>query len=92
MEKTELFYTVKDIAELLQVSKPTIQKAINDLQIEPDRIEKNKYRLYSEADAAAIIHCVRPDFDLSVLRKGTEKLENDRQEPQNEPQTPPNDT
>lgn len=92
MEKTELFYTVKDIAELLQVSKPTIQKAINDLQIEPDRIEKNKYRLYSAADAAAIIHSVRPDFDLSVLRKGTEKLENDRQEPQNEPQTPPSDT
>ena len=53
MEKTKLFYTVKDIAELLQVSKPTIQKAINDLQIEPDRIEKNKYRLDSAADAAA---------------------------------------
>ena len=46
-------FTVKDLAELLGVSKPTIQRAINAAAIEADR-EDGQTRYYRHASAAAI--------------------------------------
>ena len=58
-------FTVKDLAELLGVSKPTIQRAINAAAIEADREEKQT-RYYSFDAAAAISAKVRPDLDFSA--------------------------
>ena len=58
-------FTVKDLAELLGVSKPTIQRAINAAAIEADR-EDGQTRYYSHAAAAAISAKVKPDFDFSA--------------------------
>ena len=58
-------FTVKDLAELLGVSKPTIQRAINAAAIEADR-EDGQTRYYSYAAAAAISAKVKPDFDFSA--------------------------
>ena len=59
-------FTVKDLAEILGVSKPTIQRAINAAAIEADR-EDGQTRYYSHAAAAAISAKVKPDFDFSAL-------------------------
>lgn len=80
-------YTTKQIAELLQVSKPTVQKVINDLSVEPIRKENNNRAYYGHDAAAAIIKQIRPNFDLTVL-EGTQST------PPNEPQNtakPPNE-
>ena len=58
-------YSVKDIAELLSVSKPTIQRAIKAAAIEADRME-GQTQLYSYEKAAAIIAKVKPGFDLAA--------------------------
>lgn len=60
-------YTVKEIAELLEVSKPTVQRAINKLSIEASSVIKNKYRCYAFEDVRAIIEAIRPDFDFAVF-------------------------
>ena len=80
-------YTTKQIAELLQVSKPTVQKVINDLSVEPIRKENNNRAYYGHDAAAAIIKQIRPNFDLTVL-EGTQST------PPNEPPNtakPPNE-
>lgn len=64
-------FTVKDLAELLGVSKPTIQRAINAAAIEADR-EDGQTRYYSHAAAAAISAKVKPDFDFSACVGGSE--------------------
>ena len=64
-------FTVKDLAELLGVSKPTIQRAINAAAIEADR-EDGQTRYYSYAAAAAISAKVKPDFDFSACVGGSE--------------------
>ena len=64
-------FTVKDLAELLGVSKPTIQRAINAAAIEADR-EDGQTRYYSHAAAAAISAKVKPDFDFSACVGGAE--------------------
>ena len=64
-------FTVKDLAELLGVSKPTIQRAINAAAIEADREEKQT-RYYSFDTAAAISAKVKPDFDFSACVGGSE--------------------
>lgn len=56
-------FTVKDLAELLGVSKPTIQRAINAAAIEASREDKQT-RYYSLDAAAAITAKVKPDFDF----------------------------
>ena len=56
-------FTVKDLAEILGVSKPTIQRAINAAAIEANREDKQT-RYYDEAAAAAISAKVKPDFDF----------------------------
>lgn len=58
-------FTVKDLADLLGVSKPTIQRAINAASIEANREEKQT-RYYSFDAAAAISAKVRPDLDFSA--------------------------
>ena len=89
-------FTVKDLAELLGVSKPTIQRAINAAAIEADR-EDGQTRYYSFDTAAAISAKVKPDFDFSACVGGSETPPNvppQTETPQNQPQntatTPPN--
>ena len=89
-------FTVKDLAELLGVSKPTIQRAINAAAIEADR-EDGQTRYYSYAAAAAISAKVKPDFDFSACVGGSETPPNvppQTETPQNQTQntatTPPN--
>ena len=77
-------YTVKEIAELLEVSKPTVQKVVNDLSLEPVRIEKNKYRFYNYADTVAIIRVIKPDFEFEKLQNISEKLQNETAKQPNE--------
>ena len=64
-------FTVKDLAEILGVSKPTIQRAINAAAIEADR-EDGQTRYYSYAAAAAISAKVKPDFDFSACVGGSD--------------------
>lgn len=85
-------FTVKQIAELLSVSKPTVQKAIKKLAIEPERAQNNNRRYYSYADTVAIIKAVNPSYDFSLLsefgaKPQTEppKTENQTAKPQTEP-------
>lgn len=66
------YYTVRQIAELLDVSKPTVQKVINQQGIDADHIEKNKVRCYNVEQTKAIIAILKPDFDLSILSPSTE--------------------
>jgi len=92
-------YTVKEIAEILEVSKPTVQKVINDLSIEPVRVEKNKYRFYSYADTVGVIKSIKSDFDFEKLQNVSEKPQNETakqpnfsEKPQNEDEKPQNTT
>ena len=86
-------FTVKQISELLEVSKPTVQKAINELAIIPDRIEKNKYRVYSYEKSVAIIRAIKEDFDFEKLSEKppiqTEKPPSDTDKPLNVSEKPP---
>jgi excisionase family DNA binding protein len=79
-------YTVKEIADLLGTSKPTVQKVINENFIEYDRIEKNKFRYYSYEKTIFIIRIIKPDFNFSNLPKKTEKLLKNIEKPPSEPQ------
>lgn len=71
-------YSVKEVASLLGVSKPTVQKVINDLKKEPVRIDRGQIRVYSLDDMMDVIRVVRPGLDVS-------EFDNDRQEVQNLP-------
>ena len=64
-------FTVKDLAELLGVSKPTIQRAINAAAIEASREDKQT-RDYSLDAAAASSAKVKPDFDFGACFGGSE--------------------
>ena len=76
----EKLYTVKEIADLLSVSKPTIQRYINTAAIEPDK-EENQCRYYNFDKAVKIIKAVNAEFDIS-------RIAADHEAPQNEaPQT-----
>ena len=85
-------FTVKEIADLLEVSKPTVQKAITEASIDPVRIEKNKYRMYSYADTVAIIKAVKSDFDFSVIAKFGGKSQSETAKPQDNSQISQNET
>ena len=86
----EKLYTVKGIAELLNVSKPTIQRYINTAAIEPDK-EENQCRYYSYDKAVEIIKAVNAEFDISRIAADHEAPQNDAPQtatpPQNAPQT-----
>lgn len=74
-------YTVKQIAEYLEVTKPTVQKIINDLEINPIRTDNRNCQYYNYQDAVRIIQNRKPEFDLSLLP-----------EPQNETANPQKQT
>jgi len=82
------FYTVKEIAELLQVSKPTVQRAINAAGIEADKEDNKHSRFYSLEKAKQIILSINADFDVASLATQTETTETFGETP---PQTPQND-
>ena len=77
-------YTTKQIAELLGVSKPTVQTAINKLSIKPDRKENNNRAFYSYDNTVSIIKAVKPDFDFAVLSSIGDKSPNETEKPKNE--------
>lgn len=79
-------FTTKQLAELLSVSKPTVQKAINELAIQPERKDNNNRGYYSYADTVAIIKAVKPSFDFALLSEFGEKPQNETAKPPNEPQ------
>ena len=68
-------YTVKEIADLLQVSKTTVQKVIKANNIVYDYVSKNK-QYYSYEKAKQIIGLLRKDFDFTKLEISQTKLEN----------------
>ena len=72
----EKLYTVKGMAELLNVSKPTIQRYINTAAIEPDK-EENQCRYYSHDKAVEIIKAVNAEFDISRIAADHEAPQND---------------
>ena len=93
----EKLYTVKGIAELLNVSKPTIQRYINTAAIEPDK-EENQCRYYSYDKAVEIIKAVNAEFDISKIAADHTEPPNDAtqtakppQNAQNAATEPPND-
>ena len=65
------FYTVKEIADILGVSKTTVQKAIKAAAIEFDKVEKNR-QYYSFEKTKQIIIKANKDFDLDTLQVGLE--------------------
>lgn len=81
-------YTVKEIAELLDVSKPTVQRAINAAAIEADKEDNKHSRFYSYEKTVQIISAINTGFDVSVLAKHTATQEEIGETPQ---QTPQND-
>ena len=77
-------FTVKDIADLLKVSKTTVQKYIKAASIQYDYIERNK-QFYSPEKAKEIIKSIKPEFDLSELgfANSQEETENSKTETEN---------
>lgn len=81
------YFTVKEISKIIEVSKPTIQKAINNKKIEADH-SKGQYRYYNLEQVKEIIREIYPGFDFSVFAGGAEeppKSQNEVQNPQTEP-------
>ena len=81
----ENLYTVKGIAELLNVSKPTIQRYINTAAIEPDK-EENQCRYYSYDKAVEIIKAINAEFDISRIAADHEAPQNDAPQTATPPQ------
>ena len=59
------YYTMRDIADILKVSKTTVRKAIKAAAIEYDKVESNKY-FYSIDKTKQIIKNINSDFDLRL--------------------------
>ena len=85
----EKLYTVKEIADLLSVSKPTIQRYINTAAIEPDK-EENQCRYYNFDKAVKIIKAVNAEFDISRIAADHEALQNDAPQAATPPQNAQN--
>ena len=65
------YYTMKDIADTLKVSKTTVRKAIKAAAIDYDKVESNKY-FYSIDKTKQIIKNINSDFDLRGLQSDLE--------------------
>ena len=65
------YYTMKDIADILKVSKTTVRKAIKAAAIDYDKVESNKY-FYSIDKTKQIIKNINSDFDLRGLQSELE--------------------
>lgn len=77
-------FTVKDLAKILGVSKPTIQRAINAAAIEASR--EDKQTRYYDIDTAALISAkVKPDFDFLTCVGVSEQLSFDPEHTDTEP-------
>ena len=71
-------YSIKDIADVLWVSKTTVRKAIQREKIEFDCSKNNKQR-YSEEKARQIIKAIKPDYEFA-----NSEIETENQEPKEE--------
>lgn len=79
--------TVKEIAELLNVSKTTVQRAIKELELTPDIISKNKH-LYCPESAKEIIQFINFSFDFSgVFDFDTKTKQNETEQNKDETKT-----
>ena len=85
----EKLYTVKEIADLLSVSKQTIQRYINTAAIEPDK-EENQCRYYNFDKAVKIIKAVNAEFDISRIAADHEAPQNDAPQTATPPQNAQN--
>lgn len=68
-------YTVKEIADTLEVSKTTVQKVIKANNIVYDYVSKNR-QYYNYEKTKQIIGLLRADFDFSKLENSPTKTEN----------------
>ena len=68
-------YTVKEIADLISVSKTTIQKFIKNNGIEYDYIKSNR-QYYSFSKVKMIIVGLRGDFEFTEIENSPTKTEN----------------
>lgn len=84
-------YTVKEIADLLGVSKTTIQKAIKAADITYDYVERNKY-FYKCEKVKQIISSIRPDFDFSQLANSPTETDNSQTQADNQTDNLRNET
>ena len=89
-------YTVKEIADILGVSKPTVQRAINSAEIEADKEDNKHSRYYSYEKTKEIVDRINPDFIILFEAQQTATTETrgetPKQEAKNEAQqtaTPP---
>lgn len=81
------FYSVKEIADLVGVSKPTVAKQIKEAMIDCDEVHKGK-QLYNLEHTKQIISRVNPFFDLesiSELGEAAQNAANEREAAQNQP-------
>ena len=88
-------YTIKQISEYLEVTKPTVQKIVNDLELEPVRTDNRNCQYYSYQDTVRIIQNRKPDFDLSLLpepQSEAEGLQSETEKPQNKTAKTENET
>ena len=76
-------FTTKQIAELLGVSKPTVQKTINKLAVRPERTDNRNRAFYSYGNTVKIIAEIRPNYDFTLLNGADEEPQNVGANPQN---------
>ena len=88
------YYSVKDIAELLNISKTTVQRYIDKADIKADKQETQR-NLYQEKTAAVIVRMIKPDYlftadywSASILQEPPQ----DTTTPLHETETPPRQT
>ena len=67
--------TVREIADILKVSKTTVQKAIKAAAISCDYVERNR-QYYKSDKAKQIILSIRADFDIASLENSQTETEN----------------
>lgn len=75
--------TVREIADILKVSKTTVQKAIKAAAISCDYVERNR-QYYKSDKAKQIILSIRADFDISSLENSQTKTENSQTDTENQ--------
>lgn len=59
-------WSVRDLAELCCVSKPTVQAAINELELEYDEFKKNK-QIFYPTKARKIAEHIKNDLDFDEI-------------------------
>ena len=77
------YYTVKEIADLVKVSKTTIQKIIKSIGIDFDYVERNR-QYYSFDKAKRIILDFNPEFEFPIIEnQSANQSENSETETEN---------